>query len=94
MLFEWLYSIWSVYFFLNNDLSLLFLSGLIIQGGVMSTSNINISHELMHKKSKLDQSTAWITLLRNHYTHFALEHTKGHHFNVSTPNDPASARYN
>lgn len=65
VLLEWVYSIWSVYFFLNNDLSLLFLSAFVIQCGVMSTCNINVAHELMHKKSKLDQNTAWLTLLRN-----------------------------
>ena len=28
------------------------------------------------------------------YEHFAIEHVKGHHKNVSTPNDPASAKLN
>ena len=46
----------------------------------------------MHKKSKLEQNMGKYGLIRNFYSHFALEHTKGHHQNVATPNDPASAK--
>jgi len=41
--------------------------------------NIYLELNLMHKKSKIEQNLAWMILLRNCYTHFALEHTKGHH---------------
>ena len=58
----------------------------------MSSSNINVSHELGHKDNIIDRSLSVIMLSRNLYTHFSIEHVYGHHRNVSTPIDPASAR--
>ena len=33
-----------------------------------------------------------LTLWRNMYLHFAIEHVYGHHKHVATPADPASSR--
>ena len=33
-----------------------------------------------------------LTISRNLYMHYAIEHTFGHHRNVATPIDPSSAR--
>ena len=33
-----------------------------------------------------------LTMARNLYMHFAIEHVHGHHKNVATPVDPSSAR--
>jgi alkane 1-monooxygenase len=55
---------------------------------------INVAHELGHRNNKFEQTLAKISLLSSLYTHFFIEHNKGHHKNVATPNDPSSARYN
>ncbi len=55
---------------------------------------INVAHELGHRHTKFEQSLAKLSLLTSLYTHFFIEHNKGHHKNVATPNDPSSARYN
>ena len=53
---------------------------------------INMAHELGHHKAKFDQVLAQILLATAQYTHFFVEHNRGHHKNVGTPLDPATAR--
>ena len=55
---------------------------------------INVAHELGHRTSQLEQGMAKALLLTSLYMHFFIEHNRGHHKNVSTPVDPASARLN
>jgi alkane 1-monooxygenase len=53
---------------------------------------INIAHELGHRTTKSEQTLAKILLSTSLYLHFFIEHNRGHHRNVGTPEDPASAR--
>lgn len=53
---------------------------------------INVAHELGHRTNKLEQFLAKSLLLTSLYMHFFIEHNYGHHRNVSTPEDPSSAR--
>lgn len=53
---------------------------------------INVGHELGHRSTKLEQTLAKMLLLPALYMHFFIEHNKGHHKNVGTDADPASAR--
>ena len=53
---------------------------------------ITVAHELCHKREKLNRVLADLLLSSVAYTHFAIEHVRGHHFAVATLNDPASAR--
>lgn len=62
-------------------------------GILLGVNGINVAHELGHRKEKFHQVMAQILLLSSMYTHFYIEHNKGHHLNVSTPEDPSSARY-
>ncbi len=55
---------------------------------------INVAHELGHRREKAAQKVAKALLLTSLYPHFYIEHNFGHHKNVSTPQDPASSRYN
>ena len=65
---------------------------LAIVAGLTAGLAINTGHELGHKKSKLEKSLAKIVLAVAAYGHFSVEHNRGHHKDVSTPGDPASAR--
>lgn len=47
--------------------------------------------ELGHKKDKLERWLAKVVLAQTAYGHFEIEHNRGHHARVSTPEDPASA---
>jgi len=65
---------------------------LAMTAGMASGLGINTGHELGHKKSKLERWLAKIVLAVPFYGHFWIEHNKGHHRDVATPEDPASAR--
>jgi len=83
------------YSFTNNTLTTIDIIGRITAMGMLcGTFGINVAHELGHRKNKFEQVLAKISLLSSLYMHFFIEHNKGHHKNVATPNDPSSARYN
>jgi alkane 1-monooxygenase len=60
--------------------------------GLTNTDSLIIGHELGHKQSRLDQITAQISLALVGYGHFRIEHNRGHHVQVATPEDHVSAR--
>jgi alkane 1-monooxygenase len=66
--------------------------GLVISVGIVNGIGINTAHELSHKKDALERWLAKIALAPVAYGHFFVEHTRGHHKNVATPGDPASAK--
>ncbi|MCY7293555.1 MAG: alkane 1-monooxygenase [Ferruginibacter sp.] len=83
------------YSFTNSTLNTIDIIGRITAMGMLcGTFGINVAHELGHRKNKFEQALAKISLLSSLYMHFFIEHNKGHHKNVATPNDPSSARYN
>jgi len=63
-----------------------------ISAGLGSGLGINTGHELGHKKSQLERNLAKLVLAVPAYGHFSIEHNRGHHAHVSTPEDPASSR--
>ena len=60
-------------------------------GLLLGSSGINVAHELGHKNSLLAKTSAILLLTPSLYTHFYVEHNRGHHKNVATPEDPATA---
>lgn len=52
-----------------------------------------VAHELIHRKEKFLRNLGIWNLLIVNYTHFYVEHVKGHHKNVGTSKDPATAKY-
>ncbi len=67
--------------------------GLTLSMGLMcGVFGINIAHELGHRGSRFERLLAEILLLTSLEMHFMPYHNNGHHFNVATPNDPATAR--
>ncbi len=65
---------------------------LAVVAGLASGLAINTGHELGHKNSKLEKLLAKIVLAVAGYGHFTIGHNRGHHSDVSTPEDPASSR--
>jgi alkane 1-monooxygenase len=53
---------------------------------------INAAHELGHRITWQEQLMSKMLLLTTLYMHFFIEHNRGHHKNVSTDQDPASAK--
>lgn len=61
----------------------------ILTGGI----GITVSHELMHRAGRFERVLGDVLLASVLYMHFRIEHVRGHHRNVATPEDPATARY-
>ena len=53
---------------------------------------ITFAHELVHRSRPFERALGEILLASVSYTHFAIEHVHGHHRQVGTPHDPATAR--
>ncbi len=62
----------------------------LVTGGI----GITVAHELGHKKSSVERFYAKVLLMTVCYMHFYIEHNRGHHVLVATPEDPATARKN
>lgn len=60
--------------------------------GIVNGLALNTGHELGHKKRAFDRWMAKIVLAVVGYGHFFIEHNKGHHRDVATPEDPATSR--
>ncbi|MBR8313714.1 alkane 1-monooxygenase [Burkholderia dolosa] len=67
--------------------------GFALSLGAATGISINTAHELGHKTNRFERWLAKITLAPVAYGHFYVEHNRGHHVRVATPDDPASARY-
>ncbi|MCU0435984.1 MAG: alkane 1-monooxygenase [Bacteroidia bacterium] len=55
-------------------------------------SGIVVAHELIHRKNAAERFLGQFNLFVVNYTHFYIEHVRGHHRTVGTPEDPATAR--
>ena len=60
--------------------------------GANSGLGLNTAHELGHKYNPVEQVLARLALAVPAYGHFTVEHGRGHHRWVATPEDHASAR--
>ena len=87
-----------VMLFLNviqEELSTFDLIGRISSLGVLcGILGINVGHELGHRTNRFERFLGEILLLTSLETHFLPYHNSGHHYNVATPKDPATARKN
>lgn len=69
------------------------LGRMLTAGLLAGIFGINLAHELGHRSNKLEQDMAKILLSTSLYMHFFIEHNRGHHTHVSTPDDPSTAKY-
>ena len=76
----------------TQPMSVMNLLGLTLSVGLINGLAINTGHELGHKKDALERWLAKIVLAVVGYGHFFVEHNRGHHKDVATPEDPTSAR--
>lgn len=83
----------TVWLVANGTLDWHAILAVSMTAGFTSGLAVNLGHELGHKKSRLDQWMARCCLAVPAYGHFTIEHNAGHHAQVATPEDSASARY-
>jgi alkane 1-monooxygenase len=67
-------------------------AGLVLTVAIVSGIAINTAHELGHKRDSTERWLSKVALAQSGYGHFFIEHNRGHHVRVATPEDPASAR--
>ncbi len=77
---------------LGGDLTLTEQLGLAATVGCIGGIGINTAHELGHKREASERWLSKIALAQSFYGHFYIEHNRGHHVRVATPEDPASSR--
>jgi alkane 1-monooxygenase len=76
----------------SGKLSTLDDIGLALTMGMVSGIAINTAHELGHKRASVERWLSKVALAQSGYGHFYIEHNRGHHVRVATPEDPASSR--
>jgi alkane 1-monooxygenase len=69
------------------------LVGVILVGVNSGYSAIVVAHELIHRSKAHFHNLGRLLLVTTLYDHFAIEHVRGHHARVGTPDDPATARF-
>jgi len=90
--------IWAAYLFGggtlfgSDPLTIAEKVGLALGIGMVAGIGINTAHELGHKKEQHERWFARVALAQTFYGHFFIEHNRGHHVRVATPEDPASSR--
>ena len=76
----------------SGDLNVVESLGLALTMGVVGGIAINTAHELGHKRADSEKWLSRVALAQTGYGHFFIEHNRGHHVKVATPEDPASSR--
>ena len=75
------------------NLTVLETIGTMVSVGVITGAvGTTFAHELIHRRQAHERALGAILLASVTYSHFAIEHVKGHHRYVGTPRDPATAR--
>ena len=82
----------ACYLWSSGDLDVLESLGLAVTMGVVGGISINTAHELGHKRASNERWLSRVALAQTGYGHFFIEHNRGHHVRVATPEDPASSR--
>ena len=88
----WIAFVFSAWFAASHDLPIHGVIAVVIATGVVGGFCINIGHELGHKRGAFERWLAKLVLAPTGYGHFHVEHNRGHHRDVATPEDPASSR--
>jgi alkane 1-monooxygenase len=76
----------------SGELTVVESIGLALTMAVVGGIAINTAHELGHKRASSEKWLSRVALAQTGYGHFFIEHNRGHHVKVATPEDPASSR--
>lgn len=69
------------------------LGWILSTGIVMGVVGITVAHELVHKDPAIEQNAGGLLLAAVCYAGFKVEHVRGHHVHVSTPECASSSRF-
>ena len=92
-LMQWGGLVSACYVVVQGNFSWFNILGAMLSVGAMHAVGLTMSHELGHKlNDKTQVLFAKVCSAVSGYAHFNIEHNKGHHKDVATPDDPASSR--
>ena len=77
----------------TQHLSVLSYIGVAWSCGLMNGFAIATAHELGHKKTATERWMAKLSLATGFYGQYMIDHNRGHHRDVATPEDSGSARF-
>lgn len=86
--------VWCMTVLASGQFSVVGAIGWVVSMGIIGGLGINVAHELIHKDGKLEPMAGGLLLSLVSYAGFKVEHLRGHHVHVSTPEDASSSRYN
>lgn len=85
--------LWALWVVAHEAIAWWQLLGLTVSVGLFSGYiGIVVGHEMMHRTDAPHRLLGWILMSLALYPHFCIEHVYGHHPNVATLKDPATAR--
>lgn len=90
---QYLSLVFACWIWVNDwvDISLVDKLGLMVTVGIVAGIAISSAHELGHRRAGLERGLSKLALAQSCYGHFFVEHNRGHHARVATPEDPASS---
>ena len=88
----WAAFVFAAWFVASHDLPWYGWLAMVLNTGAVGGFGINLGHEMGHKHHRLERWLALVTLAPSGYGHFTIEHNRGHHAQVATPQDCASSR--
>jgi alkane 1-monooxygenase len=89
---QWIANAAGTWYFIHASLDIVQVCGLVMTLGITNGLGINVAHEVNHKFNWLSKVFGVLAIAPTFYGQFLIEHNRGHHINVATPKDPASAR--
>lgn len=93
VVFPWINYVALIAFFGTQELPWWSYVVLLLGVGTINGGALLIGHELGHKADRLNILFGMLANCAVGYAHFRVEHNRGHHTWVATPEDPASARF-
>jgi len=88
----WLAFVFAAWFVASHELPWWAQLAMVLNAGAVGGFAINLGHEMGHKHNRLERWLAMLALAPSAYGHFTIEHNRGHHAQVATPEDCASSR--
>ncbi len=93
-LMHWIALVGMAYVVSHYEWSWFHILGAALSAGIVNGVALVAGHEMGHKiKDRTQTTCAKLLLACSGYGHFCIEHNKGHHKDVATPEDPASAQF-
>jgi alkane 1-monooxygenase len=86
-------TVFGAWLAVRGGLDTVSLVGWLLTVGIVNAAGINAGHEWGHGRGRGSGWMAKLALAPSAYGHFFVEHNRGHHVRVATPEDPASARF-